>query len=132
MYPIKNILSFTVVAGCVTYIILIVMGKFVDAQIEHDINTVIVRDRLAVGVHNLSGMVMMPSSCHDVSATASKIDLSNYLITFKGWKNPSRECIEEETPQWFHLTVFAPSTGVAFQAVLDERPIPLTVVPTIE
>ncbi|OGG67506.1 hypothetical protein A3C21_00185 [Candidatus Kaiserbacteria bacterium RIFCSPHIGHO2_02_FULL_59_21] len=127
-----NLVSFTAVAGVAAYIVFLVLGSAVEAQVVYDANRVVVRDRLGQRVHNLSGMVMVPSECHALESRAKQIDGANFLIEFRTWEDPSRTCFSGAAPKQFHLTVFAPSVGVAFQATLDDVPIPLELIPAIE
>jgi hypothetical protein len=129
---IKSIVGFILVAGCGSYLAFTLIGTIVEAQVEAELNKVIARDKIAVGVHNLSGMAMVPSTCHTLSVKAENVDVSNYVLLFTTWEDSARVCKEEPTPRQFHVTLFAPSTGVAFQATLDGKPISLIVMPEIQ
>jgi len=128
----RTIVVFTAVASVFAFVVLLGFGALVQTQIEADSRHIIVRDALGQRVHRLSGMVMVPSDCHELISRAMELDVTNYLLMFRTWEDPNRVCNNEDMPRQFNLTVFAPSTGVAFQAMLDDVSIPLTVIPTIE
>ena len=92
---------------------------------------VIVRDELGQGVHHLSGMVMVPSSCDQLSVRVEPRSDITFVLVFRTWREPSTDCILDETPRYFRAILFAPSTGVGFSATLDGLGFPIVVLPAL-
>ena len=128
----RFIAVFTAGASLCAFGAFLVFGAIVDKQVQAETKKVVVSDALGQRVHRLSGMVLVPTNCHELTTRAEEIDPANYLLIFKTWQNPNRVCNNEEKPRPFNLTIFAPSVGIAFQATLDDVSIPLSVIPTIE
>lgn len=116
----------------IAYGVFLLLDGVVNADTKRGASTVVVRDVLKKDAHNLSGTVMVPSPCHQLIAHTKQIDPSNYLLAFDTWEDPSRVCTRDLVPRTFHLTLFAPPTGVAFQGTFNDRPIALEVVKTEE
>ena len=119
----------TVVLGVFT---LYVSNALATNLVEYENSTVVVRDLLGPRVHRLSGMVMVPTACHDLLATTREIDHENYLLEFETWEDPNRVCGKDSAPRQFSLTLFAPAAGVSFQGMLDGAVVPLEVIPVVE
>ena len=127
-----HIVTFTAAAGVLLYCALFITQSTITRSYAEDLNTVVVRDALGQRVHRLSGMIMVPTACHELHTRAHAIDDENYKLDFITWKNPNLVCNSESVPRRFDITVFAPSTGVAFQATLDDVEIPIQVIATVE
>lgn len=122
---------FTIVAIAVAYGSYLVAGNIVNAQAAGRDDPVLIRDELAPNQHRLSGMVMVPSPCDQLSVTAQELSATNYALIFKTWREPSVTCDDDQTPRTFRTIVFAPAAGVYFSATLDGRSLPIAVVPYI-
>lgn len=132
MTVIRFVVGFVATASACVFVMLLVLGSIETVRIQEQARSVVVRDALGQRVHKLSGMVIVPTACHELASRAKEIDDANYLLAFNTWENPNRICNSEEVARQFNLTIFAPSTGIAFQATLDDVSIPLTVIPAIE
>ena len=110
--------------------VFLLLDGVVDAQAQEESHTIVVRDFLDKNTHNLSGMVVVPSPCHELITYTKQIDPANYLLAFETWEDPNRTCAQNEISRAFHLTLFAASTGIAFQGMFNERSIPLQVIRT--
>lgn len=126
----RNALIFLCLSGVAAYGAFLLLDGVVDAQAQEESHTIVVRDFLDKNTHNLSGMVVVPSPCHELITYTKQIDPANYLLAFETWEDPNRTCAQNEISRAFHLTLFAASTGIAFQGMFNERSIPLQVIRT--
>lgn len=128
---ISRVLWFAVVAVTLSYAVYLVVGSVLNARGSGAYESVVIRDELGPGSHNLSGMVMVPTPCHQLSMRTEALSTSTYMLLFRTWREPSVYCAATEVPRYFRAVLFAPSTGVEFGATLDDRGLPIIVVPTI-
>lgn len=119
---------FTIVASAIAYVIFLVAGSLTNTDIFSS-NPIVIRDVLGSGTHQLSGMLMVPSTCDDLSAQTQELSSTTYELVFQTWQESSVVCKNEETPREFHVVAFAPATGVQFLATLDGTGFPIVVVP---
>lgn len=126
----RNAAVFVCLSGVVAYGAFLVLDSTVNAEAKEEARTIVVRDVIDRNTHNLSGMAVVPSQCHELIAYTKQLDPSNYLLAFETWEDPSRTCAKNLVSRAFHLTLFAPSTGVAFQGTFNDRTIPLEVIET--
>lgn len=115
----------------ITYAIFLMIGSMIQAQAIDQSRIVAVRDVLAPGVHHLSGMVMMPRTCAQLTVASEMVSSGRYRLIFKSWDVPSIPCSTEDTPRSFRTIVFAPAAGVQFVGTLDEAPLTLVVHPAL-
>lgn len=124
----RRLIWFGVVAAAFSYAGLLVMGSFVSAQAAQAYEPTLIRDDISAGSHHLSGMIMVPSSCDQLSVRSEQVSDTTYILRFTTWREPSVVCDTEEVPRAFRTVVFAPATGVAFIATLDDRPISIATI----
>lgn len=125
----RRLVWFFVVASALSYAVFLVAGATIHKEALATTRTVLVRDFLKVGEHHLSGMVMVPSTCRQLSVKVQEIDETLYHLKFTTWEEPYvKECVHEDTPRAFRAIVFAPSVGIHFIATLDESPLQLSLV----
>lgn len=129
---VRRLVWFFVVASAVSYAIFLVAGNAIHIQALGDSRVVLVRDFLKVGEHHLSGMVMVSSTCKQLSVRTEELADAVILLEFTTWDEPNVTCVHEDTPRAFRTVVFAPSAGVEFIGVLDEEPLHLAVTPAVE
>ncbi|TSC85952.1 MAG: hypothetical protein G01um10148_860 [Parcubacteria group bacterium Gr01-1014_8] len=79
------------------------------------------------GQHHLKGALMVPSQCHTLHVTIQEPSRFVYLVDFKTWVEPNRDCSKESAVRQFETVVFAPSVGVSFIATLDGKPLNIQV-----
>ena len=79
------------------------------------------------GEHHLSGTVVVPSECHGLTVRTEKKTEALYRLVFSTWQEPSRTCEPHDEKRAFTTVVFAPPTGIAFEATLDDVLIPITI-----
>lgn len=127
----RRLAWFAIVASAFSYAALLVLGSIVNAQASGLRDPVVIRDDLGVGIHRLSGMVMVPSRCDQVSLRTEALSTSTYSLAFTTWRDPSVACGGGAVPRAFRQVVFAPSAGVHFLASLDGRSFPIVVIPIL-
>ena len=122
---------FSVVAIAIAYALYLIVGSIVNAEASGAHAPVLIRDAVQANVHQLSGMIMVPTSCDELSVTKQTISPTNYALVFETWREPSIACTSDATPRPFQVTVFAPATGVYFSATLNGIAVPIAVVPVL-
>ena len=127
----SRMLWFFVVASLLAYATYLLAGKIVHAEASGENLPVIVRDELGKGVHHLSGMLMVPTPCDQLSVRIEPASSLQYVLVFRTWREPSVDCTEDEVPRYFRAILFAPSTGIGFNATLDGIGFPIVVLPVL-
>ena len=94
-------------------------------------STVLIEDMLARGQHTVSGMVMLPTPCAELSVKTNKLSPTIYTLELRTWQDPAVRCPKSETPREFNTVAFAPSFGVQFLVMLDGRSVPYHITPVI-
>ena len=128
---IRRLAWFAIVATAFSYMLLLVAGSAVHAQAARVYDPVIVRDELDPGIHHLSGMIMVPSRCDELSVHTEALSTTTYALRFTTWREPSVSCENEEVPRAFREVLFAPAVGVTFIASLDGRVFSVVVIPVV-
>lgn len=128
----RRCIWFFVVACAIAYAIFLLAGSFIEAQAVDAAHIVQVRDSLAPNTHNLSGMVMVPTTCTQLSVRTEQVSQYVYELVFSTWKEPSvQDCVADETPRAFRAILFAPATGVDITGTLDGAPLTLAIFPLV-
>lgn len=120
---------FTAVAIVVAYVASALLGGIVNAKASGQNDPVFIRDKLHANEHDLSGMIMVPTPCDELSVQTESISQTDFALLFKTWHEPSVTCNSDATPRAFEAVLFAPATGVTFTATLNNKDIPVAVVP---
>ena len=122
---------FSVAALAVSFATYLIVGSIVNAHAGGADDRTVIRDIVGPGSHHLSGMVMVPSPCHELSLRTEAISPTRYQLLFRTWHEPSVDCKSGETPRPFHAVLFAPAAGVDFFATLDDKTLPIQVFPVV-
>ena len=129
----RRIIWFFLVSGAVSYTFFLVGGSVIERQSLDSARAVLARDSIQVNVHYISGMVMVPSTCAELSVQTQQISIDTYELQFSTWEEPSlAECAKEDTPRSFRAIVFAPSAGIHFQAQINGDPMQFGVIQVID
>ncbi len=120
-----------VVISMLAYATYLVAGNVAQAQASGENLPILIRDELGAGVHHLSGMIMVPTPCDQMSVRTEEISRDSFMLVFRTWHQPSVDCKNEETPRYFRAILFAPSTGIEFAATLNEKTFPILVLPVL-
>ena len=126
-----RVLWFALVATAISYASYLVVGSIVEARAAGSSGPVMIRDVLGQNAHHLSGMVMVPSPCDELTTRTESISSTTYMLVFATWREPSVNCTADETPRSFHAIVFGPAADIGFAATLDGAGIPIVVMPTL-
>jgi hypothetical protein len=129
---IRHLAWFFVVASAISYSIFLIAGGFISASATDAARIAQVRDSLSPGAHHLSGMVMVPSTCSELSVRTEDRGNYTYELVFTTWKEPAVRCSAEDTPRAFHALLFAPAAGVHIIATLDGSPLTLALFPAVQ
>ena len=103
-------------------------GSILRVEAEGEETRIVGIDVVKPGEHHLSGVVLVPSSCYELSVDAHQMSPTSYELAFKTWQEPSRNCSPQAATKLFQTVVFAPSVGVGFHATLDGEPRSLELV----
>jgi len=128
----RRLVWFFVVASAIAYAIFLMAGNAIHTQALDQSRIVLIRDFLKVGEHHLSGMVMVPSTCRQLSVRTEEVADNIFHLKFSTWEEPNIDCVEEDTPRAFRAVVFAPSVGIEFISTLDDEPIRIAITPAKE
>ncbi len=118
-----------IVSCAIAYAVFLAAGSALHAEAEGATKDVFTRDVVSVGVHRLSGMVMVPKTCFDLYVHVTEVSDILYRLEFSTWEQPYIDCDEDPTPRTFNTIVFAPSIGVHFIATLEGEPLNMYVIP---
>lgn len=129
----RRLLWFFIVSCAVAYAFFLLVGSTIHANAIDSTRVVIARDSLGPGVHNLAGMVMVRSTCSELTVRTHQLSETEFQLQFSTWNESSlASCVQEDTPRSFRALVFAPAVGVSFSATLDDEPLILNVIPSVE
>jgi hypothetical protein len=120
---------FLVAAIAISYAIYLVLGSSLRASASGINDPILVRDVLGQGAHQLSGMVMVPTPCHQLSMSTYAMASTSYVLSFKTWREPSVDCKNDAIPRPFSAIIFAPAVGVHIRAEIDGKSLPIVVIP---
>ena len=125
---IRRLVWFGIVAFAFAFAIFAILGNFAALGAENG-GPVPVRDIISPDTHMLSGMILLPLACDELTVQTQQISANVYDLAFTTWEDPSVPCPETPTPRTFQAVTFAPATGVTFTATLDGNAFPILVLP---
>jgi len=103
-------------------------GSIIFAAEEETANRIVMRDNFHDETHDLSGIVMVPSTCHDLSVRTKDFDANTTFIIFETWEQTYRtDCEKTATPRAITVSVFAPK-NIQFKGIFDNEVVPITVI----
>ncbi|MBI4068236.1 hypothetical protein HY413_02410 [Candidatus Kaiserbacteria bacterium] len=121
---------FTVTAIAIAYAAHMFFGSIIFAAAEEDASAIVLRDIYKNERHELSGIVMVPSTCHDLTVRAKDIDARSTAIILETWEQPfASACDKAPTPRAIHVTAFGPE-GLDLRGMQDGAWVPLTIIET--
>lgn len=118
MPMLARVLWFAVVACALSFAAQSFFGNVLASETDAALRSVTIKDVYTDESHELSGMVMVPSACHDLTVRTKDMDGDTVALIFESWEQPYRNCAQELTPRAFRIVVFAPEQ-VKFRAILD-------------
>lgn len=127
----RRLFAFILALSFMAYIVFMLAGASLYARAEEKARTVWVRDEITPNTHRISGLITVPSSCTELYDAVEELSPLLFKLKFKTWEHPNTECLYEPVQKQFYEVVFAPAVGVHFIATLDDKPLPILVVPYI-
>ena len=124
-----RMLWFACAATVTAYVSYLGFGSIVSADASGAHTPLLIRDQLKPGLHQLTGIIMLPSPCDELTVIPTEAYQYVYELKFTTWRDPAIACKNEVSPRSFHTLIFGPAAGVRFIATLDEREIPIVVYP---
>lgn len=128
---ISRLIWFSILATVIAYASYLAVGSIVNAQAGGASDPVVIRDELRANQHSLSGMVVVPTPCDELSVQTQALSQTNFAIVFTTWHEPSVNCGNAPTPRAFETILFAPAAGITFTATLDNKDLQVAVIPVI-
>lgn len=107
-------------AVAVAFVTQAFFGSLLSASTDDDLNKIVAQDVYAKEQHEIRGMVMAPSSCHDISVRTKDLDATTVILIFETWQQPYRTCEADLTPKKFSVVVIAPE-NTEFKAMVDNE-----------
>ncbi|MDR3571368.1 MAG: hypothetical protein P4L81_04170 [Candidatus Pacebacteria bacterium] len=127
MDTVRRLVWFAIVATAAFFAIFVVLGNFALLQAQNP-GVLAIHDIVTPGTHSLSGILVLPLSCDELSVATQKVSDTEYLLAFQSWQDPSIDCPKAPAPRAFQAVALAPATGVQFVATLDGKPLPITII----
>lgn len=126
-----SMMTLALFAIVLSYAAYLFFGSIVRAEIEKPLTRVEVYDFVDTRskTHRLSGIIMLPSTCHTLRVKAAEIAPARYHLNFFSF-GEEHGCAQELTAVPFREYVNAPLVGVEFTASLDWRPLDFVIVST--
>ena len=123
-----RLLMFTAFAILVGTYANIFFGSAIFAAAEEHVYSITLRDTYKNEVHELSGIIMTESTCHDASIRSQDIDDTTTAILLETWERPfSLGCEKAPTPRFVETKIFA-NERIHFRGMLNGEWVPLTIV----
>jgi hypothetical protein len=97
----------------------------------HKQTPIVIQDALMPGKHTVSGIVMVPSPCTELTVQTAKLSPTTYTLELQTWEDPSVACQKIETPRSFNTVAFAPTFGIQFVVYLDGKTVPFQIIPVM-
>jgi len=89
------------------------LGAEFAGQAENQILTSVSLKKTYVnGRYDISGIVSMPTDCHDLSVDTEEVSSKEFELVFKSAEDKSRVCVDEVSARAIHASVIAPRDTV--------------------
>ena len=120
---------FLVAASIIAYAVYLLVGSMQYAEISGESQPITIVDDLRIGEHHLSGMLVVASSCDQITLHTETVSTSTnvYKLVFRTIREDSVDCTPGSMPRYFRTKVSAPSAGSTFVATLDGKNLPMTI-----
>jgi hypothetical protein len=126
----QRILVYAFLCGLFALSTHIYFGSILTASADEDVNRVIVRDVFdeELGRHTFSGIVLVPTPCHDLTVRTHDFDADTLILVLESWEQPYRDCTQKDSaPRAFTASAFAPK-NIEIKALFDASFIPVRVI----
>lgn len=122
-----RLLMFSIFATLTAVAAELYFGSIIFASAENELQEIVLRDVYREEMHELSGMVIVPTDCYDISIRTRDVTARVTAIIFETWEQPSVVCEKVPTPRAVRASVFG-DKELQFRALLDGEWVPLRVV----
>lgn len=103
-------------------------GSIIFASSTEELQSIVLRDKYEHETHELSGIAMVPSDCHELSVRSRDLDARTIVLVLETWEQPSRsDCSKTSAPRAIRAVVYAPKE-VRFRALFDSEWVLLKIV----
>ena len=126
---VRRLLLITAVISLIAYGAYLFFASSVQAETEKPLITVEVYDFIdsTAKTHRLSGIIMVPTACHEIHVKTEEKGPGIYHLYFTTFGDV-HGCAPEPEPRAFRTVVPAPLVGVRFTASLDWHPLDFIIV----
>ena len=119
---------FAILTALVSHIF---FGSIIFAAAQQEASAIVLKDAYKRGTHELSGIVMVPSSCHDLTVRTKDVTQTMSAIIFETWEQPFLTgCDRSPNPRSVQAIIFG-SEHLDIRAIYDGEWAPLTLVPAL-
>ncbi len=124
-----SFITLTVFTIVLSYAAYLFFGTIVRAEIEEPLTRVEVYDFIdtSTKTHRLSGIIMVPTKCHEIRMKTKELEPGKYHIFFSSFGD-FHGCAEDPQPLSFREYIEAPVVGTEFTASLDWLPLDFVIV----
>jgi hypothetical protein len=119
---------FAIIAAASAYITYLIFGGIFEVKEKQIIS---LRDEIRGGQHTLTGIVMVPTPCNQLSSDVVELTKTVFALNLRTWHDPAVQCPEKITPRNFKVVAFAPAFGVQFVVFLDGELMQFDLIPVI-
>jgi len=124
-----RLLWMSVISSAIAYGVFLMAGSAIQAKADAELKRIVARDIIDRGAHHISGMVFVPTGCHELSVRTEERNDKVQHIAFSTWETPYVECVREPVPRAFSIVVFESTADVEFIATVDGEPVSFVVIP---
>lgn len=123
---------FAIVAVAFSYGVCLVAGSIESAQAAGVNDPVAIRDALGPDSHELSGILMVPTTCDQLMVHTEQLAADSFELAFTTWHDPSiASCPTDPTARAFQAELFAPAAGIDIAATMNGVAFPIAVIPVV-
>jgi hypothetical protein len=125
---VTRLFIFTIFASLTALSAHLFFGGTIFAEADETSSVISLRDVYENKTHELSGIVMVPSTCHEISVRAKDADARTTVVIFETWEQSYRTgCKKTPTPRAIRVMAFAPKY-IEFVGIFDNNWVPLNIV----
>lgn len=130
MDVVRQAVWYTLVSIFAVYGFFLIVGTYSRTKMVTRQEPMHVRDSYSVETraHTLSGYVMVPTACDQLTVSTQEVAPATYMLKFSTWRETSVDCKKDEpVSRSFRAVVAAPAVGSHFVATLNGTSLPIVV-----
>lgn len=106
----------------------IFFGSIIFAAAQEGASAIVLKDEFKNGTHELSGIVMVPSSCHDLTVRTKDVTHTMSAVIFETWEQPFiANCDRSPSPRSVQAVLFG-AENLDIRAIYDGEWVPIQLV----